>query len=139
MTPVGPFQDTIFGGILGGTLVGAVLLFIQFLINRSDKKKEKNDKIIAKLEEFSNQLTAFGSRMNKENADDARRRILSFDDELRRNVGHSEESYNQILDDIREYEHYCKAHDDYKNSKAVAATANIKETYVTVKKSNDFI
>ena len=80
MTPVGPFQDTIFGGILGGTLVGAVLLFIQFLINRSDKKKEKNDKIIAKLEEFSNQLTAFGSRMNKENADDARRRILSFDD-----------------------------------------------------------
>lgn len=139
MTPVGPFQDTIVAGLLGGTLVGAVLLFIQFLINRSDKKKEKHDELLIKMDEFSRLLNQFNLRMDQDNTDDARRRILVFDDELRRNMGHSEESYNQILDDIKKYEHYCKNHDDYQNSKAVAAISNIKETYVQVKKNNSFI
>lgn len=137
--PMGPFQDTIVAGLLGGTLVGAVLLFIQFLINRSDKKKEKHDELLIKMDEFSNLLNQFNSRMDQENANDARRRILVFDDELRRELGHSEESYNQILTDIKEYERYCKNHDDYQNSKAVAAISNIKETYVQVKKNNSFI
>lgn len=137
--PMGPFQDTIVAGLLGGTLVGAVLLFIQFLINRSDKKKEKHDELLIKMDEFSRLLNQFNLRMDQDNTDDARRRILVFDDELRRNMGHSEESYNQILDDIKKYERYCKNHDDYQNSKAVAAISNIKETYVQVKKNNSFI
>lgn len=137
--PMGPFQDTIVAGLLGGTLVGAVLLFIQFLINRSDKKKEKHDELLIKMDEFSRLLNQLNSRMDQENANDARRRILVFDDELRRELGHSEESYNQILTDIKEYERYCKKHDDYQNSKAVAAISNIKETYVQVKKNNSFI
>ncbi|MGI6117845.1 MAG: hypothetical protein ACOYBC_05590 [Bilifractor sp.] len=135
----GPFQDTIIAGLLGGTLVGSVLVFIQFLISRSDKKKEKHDELVVKIGNLGNQLAALDERMDEENADASRRRILVFDDELRRDVGHSEESYNQILDDIRSYEIYCKHHDEYKNSKAVAAISNIKETYITVKKENKFI
>ena len=40
---MGPFADTVVAGLLGGTLVESILLFIQFLINRSDKQKEKHD------------------------------------------------------------------------------------------------
>lgn len=136
---LGPFQSDVIAGLLGGTLVGSVLVFIQFLISRSDKKKAKHDELVAKISNLGGQMVALNERMDMENADASRRRILAFDDELRRDIGHSEESYSQILDDIRQYEIYCKHHDEYKNSKAVAAISNIKETYSIVKKENKFI
>jgi uncharacterized coiled-coil DUF342 family protein len=136
---MGPFADTVVAGLLGGTLVGSILLFIQFLINRSDKKKEKHDELMDKISGLSSQIQNIREDMSREDADDSRRRILVFDDELRRDVGHSEESYNQVLEDIRNYELYCKHHDDYKNSKAVAAITNVKETYIIVKRENKFI
>ena len=136
---MGPFADTVVAGLLGGTLVGSILLFIQFLINRSDKKKEKHDELMDKISGLSSQIQNIRENMSREDADDSRRRILVFDDELRRDVGHSEESYNQVLEDIRNYELYCKHHDDYKNSKAVAAITNVKETYIIVKRENKFI
>ena len=132
-------MDAIIAGLLGGTLVGAALTFVQFLINRADKKMEKNDKVMKSLAELGEKIIALNGRMDQENSDDARRRILGFDDELRRGVWHSEESYNQILDDIRQYEHYCQHHDDYRNSKAVAAIQNIKDTYAEVKKEDKFL
>lgn len=81
---MGPFQDTIVAGLLGGTLVGAAFAFIQFLISRSDKKKEKHDEIVAKIGNLGNQLAELDERMDMENADASRRRILAFDDELRK-------------------------------------------------------
>lgn len=136
---MGPFADTVVAGLLGGTLVGSILLFIQFLINRSDKEKEKHDELMDKISGLSSQIQNIREDMSRKDADDSRRRILVFDDELRRDVGHSEESYNQVLEDIRNYELYCKHHDDYKNSKAVAAITNVKETYIIVKRENKFI
>jgi hypothetical protein len=136
---MGPFADTVVAGLLGGTLVGSILLFIQFLINRSDKKEEKHDELMDKISGLSSQIQNIREDMSRKDADDSRRRILVFDDELRRDVGHSEESYNQVLEDIRNYELYCKHHDDYKNSKAVAAITNVKETYIIVKRENKFI
>ena len=92
-----------------------------------------------KISGLSSQIQNIREAMSRKDADDSRRRILVFDDELRRDVGHSEESYNQVLEDIRNYELYCKHHDDYKNSKAVAAITNVKETYIIVKRENKFI
>lgn len=136
---MGPFADTVVAGLLGGTLVGSILLFIQFLIKRSDKKKERHDELMDKISGLSSQIQNIREDMSRKDADDSRRRILVFDDELRRDVGHSEESYNQVLEDIRNYELYCKHHNDYKNSKAVAAITNVKETYIIVKRENKFI
>jgi hypothetical protein len=79
------------------------------------------------------------ARMDKENADDARRNILNFDDELRRKVDHSEESYNQVLADIKFYRHYCREHEDYENDKATSAITHVRETYQEVKNANKFI
>ena len=43
-------------------------------------------------------------KLNESEATDARYRILRFDDEIRHHVKHTEEHFNQIMDDIDEYE-----------------------------------
>ena len=60
---------------------------------------------------------------------DNRYRIIRFDDEIRHGMLHSKEHFDQILEDINEYELYCAAHKDYRNNKAVMAIENIKRVY----------
>ena len=121
--------------LISGGLVG----FIEFLIRRSDEKKDKNSEILKAIKDLADKITGIENRMDKENADDARRNILSFDDELRRGVPHSEESFNQVLQDIKFYRNYCRTHTDYENDKATSAIAHIRETYQAVKNENKFI
>lgn len=75
----------------------------------------------------------------KKEADDARNRILRFDDELRIHQKHSREFFNQILKDVDFYEKFCATHEHYKNSQADSAIKNIKRVYDIVKETNDFI
>lgn len=79
------------------------------------------------------------NRMDKSDADDCRTRILRFADELRRGVEHSEEFFNQILDDISDYERYCSEHPEYKNSKATNAIAKIDKVYQKCMEENSFL
>ena len=78
-------------------------------------------------------------RIDKDKADECRTRILRFGDELRRGVEHSEEFFNQILDDISDYERYCAEHPEYKNSKAVNAIAEIDKVYQRCMEKNSFL
>ncbi len=127
--------ETIIGGLIGGGLIG----FVQFLITRKDAKEEKNNEISRALKTIGERILGIELRLDKENADDARRNILSFDDELRRGIDHSEESFNQVLDDMNYYSRYCKDNPKYENNKATAAIAHIKDTYQRVKAENKFI
>lgn len=126
--------------LLGGTLVAAVLTFLQFLITRKDAKAEKDNAILKAIGELADKITGLEHRMDKESADEARRNILLFDDELRRGDEHSEESFNQILDDCDYYAKFCVIHkDDYKNCKAEVAIENIRHTYQQIKHEDKFI
>ena len=78
-------------------------------------------------------------KLNESEATDARYRILRFDDEIRHHVKHTEEHFNQILGDIDEYERYCSAHPNYKNSKAVLAIENTRRTYERCRRENSFL
>lgn len=118
---------------------GGLVSLIEFLIRRSDEKQDKNSEVLKALKELADEIASILARMDKENADDARRNILNFDDELRRKVDHSEESYNQVLADIKFYRHYCREHEDYENDKATSAIAHVRETYQEVKNANKFI
>lgn len=68
-----------------------------------------------------------------------RNRILVFADELRIHRDHSEELFNQILEDVDDYEKYCLAHPDYKNSKATDSIMLIREVYHKCKADDKFI
>lgn len=108
-----------FGGfILGGGFLG----FLQHMIDRHDQKKGKKsaeveaiEKLETKIdtqkkdmdkrfEDIDRRFTALSQRMDMENATDARIRILGFSDEIMHGVRHSEESFNQVLQDITGYE-----------------------------------
>ena len=101
--------------------------------------KDKSSEILSAIRKNTEAIENVEKRMDEGNADQARRSILAFDDELRRDVEHSEESFNQVLQDIRFYRHYCRDHEEYENDKATSAKAHILETYQRVKNENKFI
>lgn len=90
------------------------------------------------LDGVHKELDTMKSTEERRDADAARNRILRFDDELRLKIDHSEEFFNQILDDINFYKTYCSSH-DYPNAKAESAMQNIEEVYRVCKRDNKFI
>lgn len=77
--------------------------------------------------------------LDEEKANTRRYRILRFDDEIRHKVRHTEEHFNQIMEDVDYYERYCKTHQNYENSKAVSAIKNVKQTWEKCKAENSFL
>lgn len=126
-------------GLLGGTLVAAILTFVQFLINRNDKKESEKNEILKAIGSLKQSLEDFKEKREQDKAEEARERILMFDDEIRRGLGHSSESFDQILKNINLYTSYCKSHENYENNKAVSAIENINTVYNKVKAENSFI
>lgn len=108
---------------------GGVLAFIQFLINRRDEKNGKFKSIIDAIDQTREEIKNLRHDFQEQKVTEARIRILRFSDELKSHHDRSEESYDQILDDIDLYERYCKEHPEYENNKAVTAIANIKNSY----------
>lgn len=70
---------------------------------------------------------------------DCRVRILRFADEIYLEQPHSQEHFKQILGDITHYERYCESHKKFENQIAVAAIAQIKETYNARLRKHDFL
>jgi hypothetical protein len=77
--------------------------------------------------------------IEKGEATNKRYRILRFDDEIRHHVKHTEEHFNQILEDLNEYEAYCDSHPHYMNNKAESAVKNVKQTYEKCRNENSFL
>lgn len=125
----------LFSGAFGASLVN---LFI-FLIKRKDDKDGQNDKLATAIAGVKTELDTMRNEIAEDRATDARIRILSFSDEVRHNVRHSKESFDQINLDIDTYKRYCDGHPDYKNNRAVMAIANIERVYVECLRKNDFL
>ena len=117
---------TVFASIIGG---GALLTFIQFLINRHDNKNDKYKEIVNEIKLIRTDIEALKADMAEDRATNARIRILTFADEVLHKQKHSKESFDQIHEDMDRYNAYCNSHKDYENSKAVAAMATINKAY----------
>lgn len=98
-----------------------------------------NKEVIEKVENLQETV-----RLNKEADDEKwmnvkRQSILRFGDEIRLKENHSKEHFDQILNNINDYECYCLAHPNFKNNQAVATITLIKETYNKCLIKNDFL
>ena len=111
---------------------GAVFGFIQFLISRNDKKKDRQQEILNEIRKLSDQSAERDARIAREN-------ILRFDDELIEGRHHSREYFRVILeDDVDNYERYCATHEGFKNSFTAEAVAHIREVYKALLNNGKF-
>lgn len=92
-----------------------------------------------KIDILSNNMSKLEDRVDEGQAIQSRVRILRFGDELRLNQKHSEDSFNQILDDITRYNKYCDAHPDFPNEKTVSTAKIIKRSYEEALRTNSFL
>lgn len=127
----------------GGSIVTAIVAIITLLLQR---KWQKEDRTADRITELSGKIDKVGTNLDdhiKKDAEQdarwARRRIINFADECRRDVKHSSEHFDSILDDITFYSRFCEQHPSFKNEKAVHSIKYVEEVYDKTKKENTFI
>lgn len=131
--------------ILSILLGGGIITFVQFLIVRHDDRREKKDELIKKIDEIQKNMTSLHDEVQcvkedneRERTVNKRVRILRFEDELQENKRHSKDSFDQVLSDITDYNHYCESHPDFKNDQTAATVAHIKAIYQERLDKRDF-
>lgn len=100
---------------------------------------DKIDTLSKKVESLEEHDKEQDKQFNEERAKAARRRILRCADEIRSKIRHSQEFFNNVLDDISFYKNYCKENPKFENEKAVIAIKLIEETYEKCHKEDDFL
>lgn len=100
---------------------------------------QKIDSLEDKVSSVENTLNTHVKEDKLETIRSARSRILRFHDEVRHGTLHTEEHYNDIIDDIDMYETYCKQNPEYPNMKAEVAIGDIKEEYKRHSLENSFL
>ena len=100
---------------------------------------DKLDRQRKDIDKLQNTFTEMQGTEAEKDAQAARRRILRFDDELLRNVDHSKEYFDDILEDVRVYEEYCKSHPRFQNGKTVMADKNIRRCYENCMDKHSFL
>lgn len=98
-----------------------------------------NGEVIEKVDRLEGSVESLNNKVDESAAKTARARILRFGDEIIHGVRHSKEHFDDILDDMTDYEHYCREHPDFKNDKTGLTSALIKDTYKECLKNHDFI
>lgn len=108
--------------------------------------KLTNKEVVKKLEEQAESMKEIDAktdelaeRIDRKDAEDARNHILRFGDEIKNGIRHSEEYFNQILDDMTKYEAYCRTHPEFKNEKTAATEKVIRKVWQKCVEENDFL
>ena len=105
--------------------------FLQFLLERKDKKNDCSKKILKSIQELK-------ATLNERSAIGCRIRILKFMDEIIEGWEHSKDSYNQIMRDITDYLQYCDDHPQFLNHQTDATIERLKKDYEQRLATNDF-
>lgn len=116
------------------TILGSAGLFslIQYIISRRDNRMKM-------LTEIKKDIEAIKAERALDRATDARRRILRSADEILQGMKHSQEWWEQVMEDIGEYERYCDSHEGYKNNKARLAIKELTNCYEDRREKHDFL
>ena len=127
----------------GGSLIAATGTIVALLLQR---KWQKEDRTADRITELSGQIGKVNTTLDshikadaENDAKQARRRIIVFSDECRRGILHSYEHFDDVLEDITFYRHYCETHPGFKNEKAAHSIKYVEEVYDKAKRENSFI
>lgn len=101
--------------------------------------KQINKDLLVQMKTMKSEIETIRDENREIHAKDCRVRILRFSDEIYLGQNHSQEHFKQILGDITHYENYCDRHPEFENQIAVAAIAQIKDTYNTRLRKHDFL
>ena len=74
-----------------------------------------------------------------EKARNQRYRILRFYDEVCEGKRHSESHFEDILEDISNYESFCASHPTFRNNRGTIAMSEIQDTYKKIKRDGGFL
>lgn len=118
---------------------GGFTALVTALIGANQRRKDRNDNISKKLDGIEKKLDDHIAENEVQFVMMDRARILQFADEISRKMQHSEESFNDILSAIDNYEDYCDHHKNFANSKATISIELIKETFKAVYQDRKFI
>lgn len=98
-----------------------------------------NGELMEKVDKMEKSIERMDHDAGERRAKDARARVLRFGDELIHDVRHSKEHFDDILQDITEYEKYCEEHPEFENDRMQLTTQLIKETYYKCSKEHNFL
>ena len=98
-----------------------------------------NGEVLEKVNQLTKDFEKHLQDEEDERVRQARQKIIRFNDEILCDRKHSKEHFDEILEVIDVYEHYCNTHPDYENNKAVMAIKTIKSVYKDCLKTHDFL
>jgi hypothetical protein len=101
--------------------------------------RQVNKDLLSQVKAMKTEIDTIRDENREIHAKDCRVRILRFSDEIYLGQPHSQEHFKQILGDITHYEKYCDAHPEFENQIAVAAIAQIKDSYNDRLRKHDFL
>ena len=113
--------------------------FIQFLMERKDKKDDCSKKIMDMIEKLDKKIDKIDKEAQEREAITARVRILKFMDELLEGRKHTKDSYDQVMTDITNYNKYCSTNPDFKNNQTEATIEYINKDYQKRLEKHDFL
>ena len=113
--------------------------FIQFLMERKDKKDDCSKKIMDMIEKLNKKIDKIDKEAQEREAITARVRTLKFMDELLEGRKHTKDSYDQVMTDITNYNKYCSTNPDFKNNQTEATIEYINKDYQKRLEKHDFL
>lgn len=117
----------------------AILGFIQFLIERKDKKNGRYKEVLDGITNLSKKIDAVNDELQEEKAVAARVRILSFMNSLLENHKPTKDAFDQTMSDITRYERFCHDHPTFKNNQTASTVAYLEKNYQERLEKHDFL
>lgn len=119
----------ILTGVASILLGGGVLAFVQFLINRHDTRNDRQEEVLKAVGKLCEKVDKIEKSLGERDAIQSRTHILRFRDELYDGMKHSQEYFDQVIDDAELYERYCEKNPDFANGRTKAAVRYIRDEY----------
>ena len=126
-------------GVVSVLVGGGLFAFVQFLINRHDDKNDKFKVVFEAIKKLTEKVDDLAAKSDERNAVNMRVRILRFRDEMLAGNNHTHDSFQQVLNDIDDYEKYCDKHPDFRNNQTLATIQHIKDNYRERLEKHDFL